>query len=129
SQRIAFLTAALHDLNDKGGVELPDGPYQLKLVVEDHGGSVAGGVAAMQRLADQGVTVVIDPNWSSIILGDAPDHSDGAAAVAKERRMVLITGGATSPEISNLDDDNLVWRTVPSDVVQGQVAATTLTEQ
>ncbi len=129
SQRIAFLTAALHDLNDKGGVDLPDGPYQLELLVEDHGESIAGGVAAMHRLADQGVTAVIDPNFSSIILGDAPDHSDGAAAAARELGMVIMSGSATSPEITDLDDDGWVWRTVPSDTVQGKVAADTLIAQ
>jgi branched-chain amino acid transport system substrate-binding protein len=129
SQRIAFLTAALHDLNDKGGVDLPEGHRRLDLLFADHGGSAEGGVAAMHRLADQGVTTVVDPNLSAIILGDAADHSDGAAAVAKARGMVMISGGATSPEITDLDDDGYVWRTTPSDAVQGKVAADTLAEQ
>lgn len=129
SGRIALLSAALHSINDAGGVDLEDGSYELQLVAEDHGESVEGGVMALQRLADQGVTTVIDPNWSSIILGDEPDHSDGVAAYAKQLDVLLITGGATSPAITDLDDDDLVWRTVPSDAVQGRVAAEQLGEQ
>lgn len=129
THRIAFLSACLRSINDAGGIDMPDGKYELKLEAEDHGGSVTGGVQAMERLADRGVTAVIDPNWSSIILGDEPDHSDGAAGVAKERRMLVVTGGATSSAITDLDDDDLVWRTVPSDSVQGTVAADTLIEQ
>jgi branched-chain amino acid transport system substrate-binding protein len=129
SARIAFLTSVLHSINDAGGVDLQDGNYDLQLVPEDHGGSVEGGVMALQRLADQGVTTVIDPNWSSIILGNQPDHSDGVAAYAKKLDVLIISGGATAPEITDLDDDNLVWRTIPSDVVQGRVAGDQLTEQ
>jgi ABC-type branched-subunit amino acid transport system substrate-binding protein len=129
THRIAFLTACLRSINDAGGIEMPDGTYELELAAEDHGGSTEGGVQAMERLADQGVSTVIDPNWSSIILGEQPDHSDGAVSVAKERRMLVVSGGATSPAITDLDDDDLIWRTVPSDSVQGTVAADALIEQ
>ncbi|MCA9538438.1 MAG: ABC transporter substrate-binding protein [Myxococcales bacterium] len=39
--------------------------------------------------------------------------------VAKAAGVVLISPSATSPEISDLPDDDLLWRTVPSDAIQG----------
>jgi len=41
-------------------------------------------------------------------------------SVARESGTVMISPSATSPAISNLDDDGLLWRTVPSDAIQGQ---------
>lgn len=40
--------------------------------------------------------------------------------VAKPSGTLLISPSATSPEISDLDDDGLMWRTVPSDAIQGR---------
>lgn len=40
--------------------------------------------------------------------------------VARGSGTLMISPSATSPAISNLDDDGLMWRTVPSDAIQGR---------
>ncbi len=40
--------------------------------------------------------------------------------IARESGTLVISPSATSPAISRLDDDGLMWRTVPSDAIQGQ---------
>ena len=83
-------------------------------------------VQAMSLLAEKGVTATIGPPWSSMSLGALPDHSDGVGLSARAHDMLLISPSATSSEITGLSDDDLQWRTTPSDAVQASVAATTL---
>lgn len=46
-----------------------------------------------------------------------------AADVTIENNVLLMTGSSSSPKITELEDNDLVWRTVPSDVFQGRIAA------
>ncbi|HRE25661.1 MAG TPA: ABC transporter substrate-binding protein, partial [Anaerolineales bacterium] len=43
--------------------------------------------------------------------------------VAKAGRVLMVSPSATSPAISNLTDEGLLWRTAPSDAVQGRAIA------
>lgn len=44
-------------------------------------------------------------------------------SVASRQRVPLISPASTSPEITDLDDNGFVFRTAPSDALQGQVLA------
>ena len=55
--------------------------------------------------------------WASSEVILTADNVSVAAAVP------LVSPSATSPEITGLDDDGLVFRTAPSDVLQGRVLA------
>jgi branched-chain amino acid transport system substrate-binding protein len=123
------LLVSIRDINAQGGVRIDDVDYPLSLVTEDHGGTPSGGVSALERLAKQGVTAVIGPPWSSLTLGDSGDGSDGAIAAAKDLGILLISASATAPGISEVVDDDLMWRTVPSDAFQGSLAASLLYEE
>ena len=75
--------------------------------------------------AARAYNVVIDRFGAQIIVG--PDTSDEVFAVAKEvkaRGVPLISPSATNPNISGLDDGNLVWRTAASDNLQAKVLGT-----
>ena len=50
-------------------------------------------------------------------------------SVAAREQIPLISPSATSPEITELPDDGFVFRTAPSDALQGQVLADTMEEQ
>lgn len=112
-RQTAKVLLALRDINEAGGLELEGAHHELTLVVEDHSGDPAGAVAAMHRFSEKGVTAVIGPPWSSLTLGNEEDFSDGAVATAIELRILLISGSATAAAISDLRDDDLMWRTVP----------------
>jgi branched-chain amino acid transport system substrate-binding protein len=111
----ARLLVAFREINDQGGIEIDGTRYSLDLVTADHGGAPEGGMAAMETFVEQGVLAVIGPPWSSLTLGESGDGSDGAVAAAQEHGIVLVSGSATAPAITDLDDDDLMWRTVPSD--------------
>ncbi len=121
--RTAQLLVPLREWNDAGGLELDGVTHQLDLVVEDHGGTPEGVQSALERLAAQGVHFAVGPPWSSLTLGKLDDHSDGAVAKARELGLVLISGSATAEAITDMEDDDYMWRTVASDTIQAHVIA------
>ncbi|MGZ3440252.1 MAG: ABC transporter substrate-binding protein [Polyangia bacterium] len=75
--------------------------------------------------AARAYNVVIDRFGAQMVVG--PDTSDEIFAVAKEvklRGVPIISPSGTNPNITFLDDDNLVWRTAASDNLQSKVLAT-----
>ncbi len=111
------------EINRAGGLSIDGQDYELRIVAEDHKGSAEGGIEAIETLAKRGVSAVVGPPWSSIALGDEDDFSDGAALFGAPAGVLLVSGSATSPDITDLEDDDLMWRTVPSDSLQTEVAA------
>ena len=71
---------------------------------------------ASSVIEDDGVSALVGP-WASSEVIPTADNVSVAAAVP------LVSPSATSPEITGLDDDGLVFRTAPSDVLQGRVLA------
>ncbi|MFB6373517.1 MAG: ABC transporter substrate-binding protein, partial [Bradymonadaceae bacterium] len=80
----------------------------------DNEGKNERALEAARHLADIGVEAVIGPGFSSHTLEVAPE-------VLIPNNMMAITPSATSTEITGLDDNNLIWRTVPSDRIQTKV--------
>ena len=104
------LLLAVEEINRDGGVL----GRPLALEVRDDGSTAAGAVAAYAGLVAD-VPVVLGPN-----------HSAGVVALAAEIRAagtLTISGSATSPAITALDDGGYFFRTVPSDTVQTIVMA------
>jgi len=114
---------AVRQINAAGGITIDGESFTLELVRVFDGASAEGGARAVERFVEQGAVAAIGPRWSSIVLGDAPDHANGAAQAAIEHDLIMVTGSATSAAITTLDDHDLVWRTVPSDDIQGEVGA------
>ena len=48
----------------------------------------------------------------------------GLAPIVKRYGAVIVSPSATNPSIGQLDDDNLIWRTCPSDNLQAKVLTT-----
>lgn len=48
----------------------------------------------------------------------------GLAPIVKRYGAVIVSPSATNPSIGQLDDDNLIWRTCPSDDLQAKVLTT-----
>ena len=117
---------AMRQINAAGGITIDGVDYQMTVQAQDHQGNAAGAVAALARLSRQGVTATIGPPWSSLALGSEPDHSDGASLMARQYDMLLISPSATASAITDLDDDDLQWRTIPSDTAQAELGAAEL---
>jgi len=70
---------------------------------------------ALKSLRKRGVSTVLVLGGSGLMMK--------AAEFTVKKRMLLVGSAASSPLISWLDDNNLVWRTIPSDIHQGTLAA------
>lgn len=103
---------AVDEINQAGG--LPGG-IKLGVVSCDTATNTATAEAAAEHLATvAGVPVILGAGASSVTL-------DTFNAAVRPRGVLMMSPSATSTALANLDDDDLLWRTAPSDA--GQAAA------
>jgi branched-chain amino acid transport system substrate-binding protein len=114
---------AAREINAAGGVRIGGKDYKLELVRVLQGETPMSAVKAVNSLVAQGCVAALGPRWSSVTLGNEPDHSDGAARAAFDQNLLLMSGFTSAAAISDLDDDDMMWRTMPSDNFQGSASA------
>lgn len=100
------------EINDAGGLL----GENIKLIFKDTGTDSVKAATAATKVID-------DDNVIAIIGGDASSEALAIAPIAIRNNVVQIAVGATSPEYTNLDDNNYCWRTPPSDAFQGKSLA------
>lgn len=104
---------AIEELNSlQAGASLPS----LKLVLCD--------TASDDKQSERAARVAVEQHGAVAIIG--PSHSGGVVAVnsyAVQRNVLVISPAATATAISSLQDNNLVWRTAPSDELQARLLA------
>lgn len=118
---------AVREINDQGGA---NGKHKLVLVACDDTGVKGIAEKNGQALADMGVQAIVGPAFSGQTLDMAKGPNfDNVGTVA--RGVLNISSSATSTEITGIDDKapsckasadcpGLVWRTSPSDLLQGE---------
>src|SRR6266511_737317 len=79
---------------------------------DDHDGQ-SGQRPAHHLVDDVQVPAIIGPAYSRITVAVTTE-------VTIPANVLVMSASATSPQISTLDDHDLVWRTVPSDAVQAE---------
>jgi branched-chain amino acid transport system substrate-binding protein len=84
--------------------------------VADTETKAAAAQSAAQKLISDGSTCLAGP-WAS------DETVPVGTTVAARQQVPLISPSSTSPEITDLPDDGYVFRTAPSDALQGQVLA------
>lgn len=89
--------------------------YRFELVIADSGCDGTQAATAVQTLIDSGVAAVAGAACSGATLG--------AIAVAKEAGIPMISYASTSPAVTSADDNNLLYRVVSSDALQGPAIA------
>ena len=105
---------AVKEINQNGG--LPDG-YRLVLVGCNDGGNSETAIQAANHLVNQlHVPAIIGPAFSG-------PYKDVVEQVTVPAGVLTISPSATSPTISDIADDDLAWRTAPSDIFQGVAMA------
>lgn len=101
---------ALAEINGAGGI----GGKKVRVLFEDSQTEPRTAVSAFRKLVDiEGVKASIVDMISSNVLAIAP--------IANEKKVVIISPGASSPEITTAGD--YVFRNWPSDALQGEEAA------
>ena len=93
-----------------------DVPAEFDQTVEDTQTDPQAGIQAANGLANAGYPTVCGPASSGVNL-------QVAQQVFIPNGMVGVSPSSTSPAVSDLDDDGLIFRTAPSDALQGQVMA------
>ncbi|MCB9536618.1 MAG: ABC transporter substrate-binding protein [Myxococcales bacterium] len=107
----AFL--ALDEINQSGGAA----GRRFALLSCDTATSVEAATAMARFMVETAkVPAIIGPAASSATLAVANQ-------VAIPNGVVLVSPSSTSPAITDLPDDGLVWRTAPSDAIQGAAIA------
>jgi hypothetical protein len=106
---------AVQDINAAGGVL---GKPVVWIPGDSGDTSTDTAQVTIQRLLKQNVDAVIGAASSSSTLSVA-DKVTGAG-------VIQVSNAATSPELTTFPDGGLLWRTSPSDVLQGRVLASTI---
>ncbi len=107
-QRIADI--ALEEINAQGGVN----GNKLEIIYEDSKCNPKDGATAAQKL--------IDVDKVKVILGGAcSGETLGAAPIAEQAKVIMLSPSASSPDITNAGD--FIFRTNPSDAYAGKIAA------
>jgi branched-chain amino acid transport system substrate-binding protein len=120
---ISLVLMALREINEAGGLTLDGKDYKLDLEIASFTDSSAKTASkAFDELVAAGVKGVLGPPWSSQLLGSV-NAQDGVWRRAVEHEIVLISESATSSLITDLRDENYVFRVMPPDLIQAQVAA------
>lgn len=109
---------AVKDINDAGGVN----GQLVQLVVRDDQFDVATAQEEAQHLVDLGVVALLGPAASFITIPVAENVTIPAG-------LALLSPSATSASITDLADNNTVFRTVVSDAFQGLLLAEVIEEQ
>ena len=113
--QVAGVALAVKELNDAGGVN--GAPVEL---IQKDSGEATGGTAetSMAELVTAGVDVVIGPSSSVLVERLLP--------VVTESGIPMISPAATLPSLTGLEDDGMVFRTIPSYELQGYALADAL---
>jgi branched-chain amino acid transport system substrate-binding protein len=103
---------AIGEINNAGGIM----GRKLNLIA----------VSSLNRNYDKfyiALKAVIDSGATCIIIPDGSDITMKAANMTVVKDVLMMATSSTSPDISMLKDNDLVWRTAASDVFQGHVIA------
>jgi len=104
---------AQSDINSGGGVS----GRPIGLVICDTQGLDDIALLGAQHLVNRSkVAAIVGPDFSRQTIDVANQHTIPG-------EVVLVTPSGTAAAISTLNDNNLVWRTCPSDNLQGQALA------
>jgi len=108
---------AIEEINASGGVL----GKKYEAVLADNSGDLTATATATSVLFGKGCKIIIGPTTSGT--------TKEAAKLTVAAGALLISPSATSPSITTLDDNGLVFRTAPSDAFQGKVTAKYLKEK
>jgi ABC-type branched-subunit amino acid transport system substrate-binding protein len=111
SEELNAVKLAVEEINRADGVLDSD----LKLENKDPALDVDVAKSAAQALVSAGAVAVIGSTASSITLA--------AASILAPARIVQVSAVSTSPAITTYSDDGYLFRTCPSDALQGKLLA------
>lgn len=106
---------AAEEINQSGGVEIDGENFEIELIYKNSAGSSEEGISVTNELINEGVNLIIGPTFSSVAIE--------MAEFCIGNEVLMMTYSATTPELSFLIDNDLIWRTCPSDLTFGTISA------
>lgn len=106
---------AADEINSNGGLTINGVEREIELVFKNSGGTPEIGETVINELINENIDIIIGPTVSAVAVD--------MANLCIENNILMMTYSATVPELSYLNDRNLVWRTCPSDAFSGIVMA------
>ncbi len=106
---------ASEEINQKGGLTLLGEDYPIEIIFKNSAGSPSEGIKVVDELIEMGVQIIVGPTFSSVAVE--------MAEKCIENNVLLMSYAATTSELTFLQDNNLIWRTCPSDFTFGSVSA------
>ena len=102
---------AADEINANGGLTINGEQREIELVFKNSGGDSETGKDVVNELINENINIIIGPTFSSVAVG--------MADLCIENNILMMTYSATVPTLSYIDDDDLIWRTCPSDAFSG----------
>lgn len=96
--------------------------HTVEIVTEDDQTTEQGGISAAQAVSQAGATCLAG-SWASSVTIPV------AESVTTREEILQITPASTGDEITDLDDDGFLNRTVPPDILQGPTLADFMEEE
>jgi branched-chain amino acid transport system substrate-binding protein len=112
-QGLNAIKLALKEINDRGAAG-----KKIALHVCD--------TASDPELTKKQVQWLVDEKKIVALLTGGSSQTQKAAEVTLPKGVLTMSSSATTPELTTLQDMGLVWRTAPSDAIQGKVIASLL---
>ncbi len=106
---------AADEINSNGGLTINGVEREIELVFKNSGGTPEIGETVINELINENIDIIIGPTVSAVAVD--------MANLCIENNILMMTYSATVPELSYLNDRNLIWRTCPSDAFSGIVMA------
>jgi len=103
---------AIDDINNNGGIK---GKNVGLVTCETEGDGTVGIRALQEMVEDYEIGGVVGPMRSAVAIPLTP--------IAKEAKILLISPGVSSPELTTINDDGYFYRTCPHDGLNGTVDA------
>ncbi|MFH1287995.1 MAG: ABC transporter substrate-binding protein [bacterium] len=137
SIKIGVLLAQTGDLGSYGRV-MKNGTILASEIINENGGVLKKKLELVHRdtqtdptMAVDAAQKLIDINKTVAIIGaiSSGETIPITTSVAANKKIVVISPSSTSPEITTLNDNDFLFRTVPSDALQCEVLASTAKEQ
>ncbi|MEE1619914.1 ABC transporter substrate-binding protein [Zafaria sp. Z1313] len=115
---IAGVDLAIKEINEAGGVNGQD----VQIVHRDSGDTTT-------NIATQSTTDLLGQGVSAIIGAASSGVSKTVINQITGEGTIMFSPANTSPDFTDWDDDNLYWRTAPSDVMQGRILGNFMVSQ
>lgn len=106
---------AADEINSNDGLTINGEIRDIELIFKNSGGDPDFSETLINELIAEDVSIIIGPSISSVAVD--------MANLCIENNILMMTYSATIPELSFLNDKNLIWRTCPSDIYSGIIMA------